>query len=199
MADTLFPTPGSVKTLRRYYKDRLTIADTEDLRSELFGESDRAKIILVSTILEDALVYRIMTSLTFKPDEKESDYIFRFDGPLGSFSSRIEIAYIFGLIDKSVAEQLHLIREMRNACAHSKYKLSFAAPELANVAKRLFKPLGFIKLRSSSHEDIQSAFLGEWVIIYQTLLHGSRERAILMMRDNFPDDVSSSPSPDKQP
>ena len=35
-------TPGSVKTLRESYKDRLKIPDATHLQAELAGESDRA-------------------------------------------------------------------------------------------------------------------------------------------------------------
>jgi hypothetical protein len=55
MADSLFPPSGSVKKLRAYYQDFLSELDIDHIRRELFGESDRAKVILSSTILEDTL------------------------------------------------------------------------------------------------------------------------------------------------
>jgi hypothetical protein len=106
--------------------------------SELEGEGDRTKVILVSALLENALCYRLLLSFPHELTLEERDYFLRFDGPLGTFSQRIEIAYLIGAIDKVTAQQLHTIRAMRNDCAHSQLKLTFAMPELANVAKRLF-------------------------------------------------------------
>jgi hypothetical protein len=127
-----------------------------------------------------------MISMALKPKEDEADYIFRFDGPLGSFSHRIELAYVFGVIDKVTAEQLHLIREMRNACAYSKYKLDFDRAELANVTRRLFRSLGSIELeKSATAENIRAAYIAEFVIIYHILLEGERRKALDAVRDHL--------------
>jgi len=48
-----------------------------------------------------------------------SNTMFSGYGPLASFSSKIDMAYSFGLITKSEAEDLHIIRKIRNECAHS--------------------------------------------------------------------------------
>jgi hypothetical protein len=83
MADSLFPPPGSVKKLRAYYQDFLSELDIDHIRRELFGESDRAKVILSSTILEDTLDYRIEQSIKITVTPSQGKYIFRVDGPLG--------------------------------------------------------------------------------------------------------------------
>jgi hypothetical protein len=157
----MFNTAESVKTLRGYYKEKLSTVTLDQIYDELYGESDRAKIILVSTLLEDALIFRISQHLSFKPTDDELDYIFRFEGPLGTFSSRTELAYMFGFIDKTTREQLYIIREMRNACAHSKKKISFSTPELFNVSKRIFLAHGALELPSESPDGMRNAFIGE--------------------------------------
>jgi hypothetical protein len=57
---------------------------------------------------------------------------------LGSFSARLEIGNLFGAIDNDSYKQLSTLREMRNACAHSKHRISFQGEDLRNVALRLF-------------------------------------------------------------
>ena len=138
----MFNTPKSVKSLRAYYKDRTAPASIDHLTQEVTGESDPAFVILLASILEDVLIHRVAKHLSFTPNETEFDHIFRFEGPLGTASARIEIAYLFGFIDERTRGQLDDIREMRNACAHSKQQMDFGVPVLANVAKRLFHPQG---------------------------------------------------------
>ena len=95
----MFSTSSAVKTLRAYYKDKLTLADPTKFAEELLNESDRAAIILNGTVLDDALIYGITQHLAVERDKQTIDYIFRFDGPLGSFSSRIELSYFLGRVD----------------------------------------------------------------------------------------------------
>jgi hypothetical protein len=178
----LFPVPGSVKTLRDYYKEPIGSIDFDKLHEELNNESDRAKIILLSSILDDMLTYRMEHCININLTEKQWEYIFRFEGPMGTFSSKIEIAYVFGCIDIKTAKQLNTMREMRNACAHSKYTLSFDAPELANVAKHLFKPIGVFSPKEDTAQGIRDAFIAEMPILFRTLVTGSREDAIAWAR-----------------
>jgi hypothetical protein len=173
MADSLFSKPKAVDKLRKYYQESLSEINTDEVIRELHGESDRAKVILSSTILEDMLDYCIERRVVVDASASKFRYIFRFEGPLGTFSSKIEIAYIFGFITRSLARQLHLMREMRNACAHSKFRLSFDAPELADVVKLIFHPIGMTKLKEDTPEGIRTTFLEELTIILQTLIHGA--------------------------
>src|SRR6266446_9705469 len=148
-------TPNSIRTLRRYWKDKTALIDVPLFSGELTGTSDRARIILTAASLDDVLIFRIMGSFAFTPDENEFDHIFRFEGPLGSFSSRIEIAHLFGLIDDMTRDQLDTIREMRNACAHTRRNITFEVPELGNVARRLYYPRGVIRLANDSVEELR--------------------------------------------
>ena len=86
------------------------------------------------------------------------------------------------------------MREMRNACAHSKYTLSFGVPELANVAKRLFKPIGVFSPKEDSDQGIREAFIAEMPILFRTLVVGSREEAIEWARKLAADEGLEFPS-----
>jgi len=195
----MFDVPGSVKSLRRYYKDKLTVPSADGLVAELAGESDRAAIILLTALIESALAYRIGSSLSFRPNEAQFDHAFRFEGPLGTFSARIEIAFLFGLIDETTRTQLDLVREMRNACAHSKYEMHFGVQELANVAKRLFRPLGVAHPIDHSRKSLREAFTIEAMIIFYVLVEGSREQGIASFNSDLNDAGLKMPSRDKPP
>jgi hypothetical protein len=182
MTDSLFPGTKAVKRLRKYFNDILSELDDEHVRAELFGESDRAKVILSASLIDDLLDYRIEQHIKIPVTLQQRNYIFRNEGPLGRFAYKIDISYVFGLIEKSTEKQLHLLRELRNACAHSKFKLTFDAPELGDVAKQLLKPLGVVALKEDSGDAIRTAFLAEMQVLTHTLIQGSREEAKTWMR-----------------
>src|SRR5271166_6607529 len=137
-------TPNSVKTLRRTYKDKFSTVDVKRFIAELKGESDRASIILTSSLLDDLLTARLSKRFCISPTEDEISTAFRFEGPLGTLSRKMEVACLLGFIEDKTYQQLDIIREMRNACAHSKHPVDFSSKEVIKVVRRLFGPLGII-------------------------------------------------------
>jgi hypothetical protein len=198
-------TPKSVRALRTYYKSRDIPFNIEHFAKEVQGESDRALVILLTAMLDDTLTLVIANRMAVRPiNVDQLEEIFRFEGPLGSFSARIEIAYLFGFIDELMRDQLTDFREMRNACAHSKHYIGFDVPELANVAKRLFAPRGFSPLGEDTQAGIRNVLLLEFGVIHNTLWHGSRERGIESMAEALKkrrkaQPAELPPSPDKCP
>jgi hypothetical protein len=190
-------TSGSIKTLRKFYKKNPTPPSLD----ELLGESDRSSILLMATILDDVLQYRLEKSLGFSASEDEIDYIFRFEGPLGTFSSRMEIALLFGFIDDVTFQQLNIVREVRNACAHSMHPMVFSEPAVVNVIKRMFFPLGAVGVPSDRRDTVKKGFVIEGSVVYATLFYGSRKIGIEKIAAIFPlaPDDFSWPSPNKSP
>jgi hypothetical protein len=188
----LHNTPGSIKSLRAYWKNGLADPPADDLRNELTGASDRATVVLIGSQLDDALRYRLSLSMAYGLDDKDFDHVFRNEGPLGSFSSRIEIAYLFGVIDERTRSQLTAIREMRNACAHSCNPITFDVPQLGEVAKRVLHPTGFVSVPKSGVSSIRSAFILEFVIIFHTLISG-RAKAIEIFQSEVREFTKSNP------
>lgn len=83
---------------------------------EFNAESDRAAVILGASKLDQLL--RELLVKKFLPNPTSQDDLFDSDKPIASFSSRINVAYRLGLIDKQFANSLHLIRRIRNEFAH---------------------------------------------------------------------------------
>jgi DNA-binding MltR family transcriptional regulator len=190
--------PKPIKALRAFYKNRLATPIVDELLVELDGQSDRAAVILAASIIDNALVYRISVALPTKPNDKEFESIFRFEGPLGTFSSRIELAYLFGLIDSKTRSQLDDLREMRNACAHSPVPISFATLELANVAKRVTKPANLMPVEEMKNaRDIRKCVIVATIILVQILINGSREAGIRAFKKTLFEADGLAPSPHK--
>lgn len=175
---------NSVKSLRRFYRDRLVVPDAGEVLQELKGSSDRAIVITLGAFLDSVLEYLLASQMRPAATEEEFEEAFTTNGPLGSFSNKIKVAYLFKLIDESVRDQLEAIREMRNACAHAKRPISFSNPELANVGKRILHPHGSFKARGDSAADIRGAFSAECMFLHGVLLWG-REKAVEETRSSY--------------
>ena len=58
-------------------------------------------------------------------------------GPLHGFSAKIEIAYMFEVIDKSVRDDLQIIKSIRNKFAHTTRFVFFESPHIDRDSRRL--------------------------------------------------------------
>ena len=88
----------------------------EKFLDEFKSESDRAAVILGAAKL-DILLYQLLTKFLIA-SPAGTDELFDGDAPLGTFSSKINLAHRLGLIDKDFSRALHLIRKIRNSFAH---------------------------------------------------------------------------------
>lgn len=62
---------------------------------------------------------------------------FEFNGALGTFSSRIDFAYLLGIIAKNAHGDLHAIRGIRNQFAHYAAPLSYEDEKVKTLCDRL--------------------------------------------------------------
>lgn len=87
-------------------------------------ETDRGYVILFGSILEDFLTQALLDKMVpLNADERER--IFGPDQPVGSFSAKLRMAHALGIISRDARRQIDVIREMRNACAHSRFPITF--------------------------------------------------------------------------
>lgn len=135
--------PKAVKLLRSYYKSS-DVFDADGLIKNIDKESDRSAVVILAAHLEDVLLHVIFTQCRNANTPESLEHLARHDGPLGSFSARIDMAHILGLYQTGMRAKLHLIRELRNACAHARKPISFDTPEVQAVVRRLLPSLPFI-------------------------------------------------------
>jgi len=107
-----------------------------DLLDSLFDESGRGALLIATSHVDDHLTKLIESSLPSDLSNTHKDKLFRYPGPLSSFSSKIELAYVFRLIGKNLYDSLNALRKLRNDAAHSLEK--FELHELNEKLKPIY-------------------------------------------------------------
>lgn len=97
---------------------------------EFQGETDRAAAVLAGAYLDSRLEALLRTKFVAVP--RFVDELLSGQGGLSSFGARISVAYAVGLISLKAAEDLHLVRRIRNEFAHQVHGLSFTTPAIAD-------------------------------------------------------------------
>jgi DNA-binding MltR family transcriptional regulator len=102
-------------------------------------ESDRGKVLIVATYLDEALkgLHHDFIVLCEKREKDLCDKMMRPMGILSSFAAKIQLAYSYGLIDQLLFAQLEILRSVRNYVAHNISAFSFDTPEVEQKVARL--------------------------------------------------------------
>lgn len=93
----------------------------------LRAESDRGVLVLIGSLVEEALEVALKESL---PGATASDHkeLFGITGPIGTFSSKALFARVLGLISEPGWQLIDVLRALRNSAAHHQQDISFATP-----------------------------------------------------------------------
>lgn len=110
----------------------LTSEELHAQMEELTEGSDRTIAVFGGSMVEWHL-RRLMETFILHGGRKPVRPNFKalFNGPLGTFSARIEIAYAFGVISEDQWWDMTIIRATRNEFAHSSYSRSFQDEDIA--------------------------------------------------------------------
>ncbi|HVC58816.1 MAG TPA: hypothetical protein VND19_00430 [Acetobacteraceae bacterium] len=97
--------------------------------------------IIGSTYIELGLEQAILVHFTDAVPLEAKMRIFRGenDAPavLSDFYSKIELAYMLGIITEDAKDDLNTVRAIRNAFAHSTLPVDFSTPEVADLLKHM--------------------------------------------------------------
>jgi hypothetical protein len=107
-----------------------------DLIRILHRQSQAGNALVVAGMVEDEIEKLLLTAGRTLSNKQAKD-IFGGMGPLHSFSGKIEIAYLFELIDQSVRDDLQLIKSIRNKFAHTTRYVFFESPHVDQDCRRL--------------------------------------------------------------
>lgn len=122
----VMPIPEVTKELTKKFRS---------VRSELSKESDRGLALYgtahIDVELEKLLKKKLIGS------EKHIKEILSFNGPLGTFSSKIKLSYSLGLIDKVMMDDINVLRKIRNEFAHSDEAISFNTQNIIDLCSNL--------------------------------------------------------------
>ncbi|WP_263602363.1 hypothetical protein [Chryseobacterium sp. PET-29] len=123
--EVLYPSNKFPEEFRKSQMEFLTI------RNELTKESDRGCVLLASSHLDFMLEKLLYSKLI--GSKKQKKQIFDFNGPLGTFSSKIIMSYSLGLLPPLAQQDVQTIRKIRNEFAHSVEMISFDQESVKNA------------------------------------------------------------------
>ena len=108
-------------------------------------ESDRGAILVGTAFLSEGLEALIRAKFRDKARKIRgiTKDFFGPAGPLGSFWTKIRLAYALDLIAAYEYRDLELLRQIRNRFAHQIEAVGFDDPEVVKLAKRLESPERF--------------------------------------------------------
>jgi hypothetical protein len=134
----------SVKKVLESLNGLIDAPPTYDHFAEFIAETnaeknDRGAAILLATNVENALQAALLQMFRDKP--KRSQILFGgIKAPLGSFSSKIDVAYYLDVIGDEAKQNLDIIRTVRNAFAHAKIPIKFETEQVKRACLRLRIP-----------------------------------------------------------
>ena len=115
--------------------DKMEMEEVLKFRLHLDKETDRGSALMAAAFLDEFLKGLLQSFLI--DDKKSFDDLISGNGALSTFSSRIELCYLLGLIPTKVRRDLHLIRKIRNEFAHSMDIIDFNHPPIASRCNEL--------------------------------------------------------------
>ena len=166
--------PAYLKNLKAYARGPQDRTNVAALMGAFQAESDRGAIILTATSLEDILEWGITARMpNLMLDSSIKDSIFGINGSVGTFSNKIQMAYALGLIDRQARNEIDLIREMRNACAHSRKPISLDQPALKAVCLQVLGEVG-TALTTDTATALRLAFMLKATMLEEQVVSGKR-------------------------
>ena len=161
--------PAAIRKLKAY------IAKENHNVDQIFDgfdkETDRAAIVIAGSIVEDALRSMLEAHMRVTQTKTEENEIWGSQGVLGTFSAKIRLAYALRLLDAGARKQLDVLREMRNACAHSQMPIDFDTPQLREVCSGFLQASRAKKrVLPETNKGFRSAFESECMWLATTFL-----------------------------
>lgn len=103
---------------------RRALEDYSAMREEFDNASDRAVAILGAAYVEEAVLDALLAEIGIE-DQKTIEELLGNGAPFSTFSNKIMMVSVLGLIGPRTRGDLDRIRKIRNECAHSVNPISF--------------------------------------------------------------------------
>jgi len=104
------------------------------MEAELASQSDRGLAVLGSAGLEFILEQLLSGHLR---DDKAKAQVFQGNGPLSTFSSRVTLAFLLGLISEDEHAELQIVRRVRNLLTHEIGSASLSSQRISDLCANL--------------------------------------------------------------
>lgn len=142
----------------------------------LNAESDRGAALVAAEILSEELAKLIKSKMV--NHKKLIKDAFNFQGALGSFSGRIDHAFLLGLLPNVVRQDLNLLRAIRNEFAHSTAAKTF---ETHSIKSRCME-LNYYGIGEKSSPP-RKIFLRSMALIYRMIVLKTSKTDHLLIPD----------------
>lgn len=87
-------------------------------RKQMRKESDRGCVLIVSGIIDSILKERLLKKCT-QGNAASREKLFSVGGPFHSFAHKLEWLFYTDELPSSLRDDLHIVRRLRNQCAHN--------------------------------------------------------------------------------
>lgn len=124
---------SAIKALKKYSNAEPDLIEQLTQREEARHDgSDRAAAIFTGIEVDEATRRTLLgwLRITKSKDHDDEDGLFGPMKPLASFSARIRLLYALRIVGEETRDDLNIIREIRNAFAHSGRELTFETKEV---------------------------------------------------------------------
>ncbi len=156
---------------------------------EIIEQSDRAAAILAVSFLDERLATLLQAWLADEP--KIISKVFGGSGPLASFSSRIDMGLLLGVLEPWRHRELHLIRKIRNDFTHSSEPITFDTARIRDQCENFEPPLfsdgshmPSNELEKLKEKDFDN-WMVEWISTSSSGQDTPRERYLIAVRMNY--------------
>jgi hypothetical protein len=133
--------------------------EDEAYRKAILGESHRSSALMASAFVEHALLDLIMVKLITLSEKDENDLFFGPGSILGTFAARIDIAYAMGLIHDENRSDLNIIRNVRNAFAHSIKDIDFHHPLIKKECRKFRHPIVLARTIVGAVDELKTRYV----------------------------------------
>src|SRR3974377_107605 len=99
---------------------------------EVDKQSDRGAAIIACAIVDELLTRALQKPLILTSEVKDKLFSNERNGPLATFSNKIDLGFATGLLNSKVRSDLRNIRRVRNRFAHRLDPLEFKEAEISN-------------------------------------------------------------------
>lgn len=123
----------------RYVEDQEFRKAIIEFEKELENSSDRGIALVCGSII-DQLLNELLKSFFIKCDNIDKD-LFKGNGVLATFDSKIKMSYYLGLISKKEMDNIIYLQRIRNKFAHQFVDISFENNDIVNVCTHFKIPL----------------------------------------------------------
>ena len=106
-----------------------------DVLRDISTASDRAAAIIAGSLLEMSLTTTLKVIL--HKNKKITDEVFNVTGAMGAFKTKIQLGFLVGLYGDQALKDLLIVKDIRNAFAHSLEISSFKSDRIKSWTDNL--------------------------------------------------------------